>query len=225
MKVGIIGSGVVGQTLGRALATEGHDVRLGVRLVSNAELDKPRSQALTLREWAASTDLKVVTFSEAAAHGDLLILAVGGGVALDALKLPGEAAIGNKILVDVSNPLDFSTGTMTLIPSLTNTTSVGEEIQKAYPKARVVKTLNTATISVGVNPAIVAGGETDMFIAGNDEAAKATVTTILKRDFHWKSVIDLGDIVGARGMEQLFPIWLRLYRRGGTDVFGFRVVR
>ncbi|MGA2792825.1 MAG: NAD(P)-binding domain-containing protein [Roseiarcus sp.] len=225
MKIGIIGAGAVGQTLAAALAAKGHDVRLGARVVNDAELDKPRDRAQTLREWSAKTGVKVATFAEAANHGETLILAVGGGVALEALRLAGEAAIGDKVLIDVCNPLDFSTGSLTLIPSLSNTTSVGEEIQKAYPQAKVVKTLSTSNIAVGVNPAVVGGGDIDMFIAGNDEAAKGSVTTILKRDFGWRSVVDLGDIAGARGMEQLLTIWFRLMQRGGSGLFGFKVVR
>jgi 8-hydroxy-5-deazaflavin:NADPH oxidoreductase len=224
MKIGIIGSGVVGQTLGAALKSKGHDIRLGVRSVSEADLDKPRDRAETLREWQAKTHVDIVTFAQAAAFGEIVINATGGGVSLQALEIAGAAAIGEKILIDVSNPGDFSTGTLTSLPHLTNTTSVGEEIQKAFPKAKVVKTLNTAYIGVGVNATLVADGEGDMFIAGNDAQAKATVEALLKRDFNWKNVVDLGDIVGARSMEQFLILWFRLFGLRGTPLFGVKLV-
>jgi predicted dinucleotide-binding enzyme len=224
MKIGIIGSGVVGQTLGAALKAKGHDVQLGVRVVSQAELDKPRSQAETLRDWTAKTGVPVVTFAQAARFGEILFNTTGGGVALQALDIAGADAIGAKILVDVSNPGDFSTGSLTSLPHLTNTTSVGEEIQKAFPEARVVKTLNTAYIGVGVDASMVADGAGDMFIAGNDAQAKTVVETLLKRDFGWKSVVDLGDIVGARAMEQFLILWFRLYTLRGTPLFGVKLV-
>jgi len=222
MKIGIIGSGVVGQTLGAALKDKGHDVALGVRAVSEAELDKPRNQAETLRAWTAKTKAPVVTFAEAARFGEILFNATGGGVALRALAVAGEANIGTKILVDVSNPGDFSTGVLTSLPDLTNTTSVGEEIQKALPRARVVKTLNTAYIGVGVDASKVADGA--MFIAGNDADAKTAVETLLKHDFGWNTVVDLGDIVGARAMEQFLILWFRLYTLRGTPLFGVKIV-
>lgn len=224
MKIGIIGAGIVGQTLGAALAGKGHDLRLGVRTVSEAELDKPRNQAESLRAWRAKAGVEIVTFAQAAVHGEVLINATGGGVAVEALKLAGAENFAGKVLIDISNPLDFSTGTLTSLPHLTNTTSVGEEVQKAFPQARVVKTLNTAWIGVGVNPSLVKG-EIDMFVAGNDEAAKETVTAILKRDFGWTSVVDLGDIVAARGTEQFLTLWFRLYQRIGDGAFGVKVVR
>lgn len=224
MKIGIIGSGVVGQTLGAALREKGHDVVLGVREVSESELDKPRGQAESLRAWTTKTKVPVVTFAEAARFGEILFNATGGGVSLQALAIAGKANIGTKILVDVSNPGDFSTGGLTSLPHLTNTTSVGEEIQKAFPTARVVKTLNSAYIGVGVDASKVADGGGDMFIAGNDADAKAAVETLLRRDFGWKTIVDLGDIVGARAMEQFLILWFRLYTLRGTPLFGVKIV-
>jgi predicted dinucleotide-binding enzyme len=224
MKIGIIGSGIVGQTVGAALAAKGHDVRLGIRAVNDAELDKARNQAETLRAWTARTGVPVVSFAQAAAHGEIAVNATGGGVALEALKLAGADNLAGKVLIDISNPLDFSTGTLTALPDLTNTTSVGEEVQKAFPQVRVVKTLNTAWIGLGVDASLVKG-DIDMFVAGNDPAAKETVTTLLQRDFGWRSVIDLGDIAGARGTEQFLTLWFRLYQQFGSGAFGIKIVR
>jgi hypothetical protein len=146
------------------------------------------------------------------------------GSTLEALKLAGEAIFDGKVLIDVSNPLDFSRG---MPPFLTacNTDSLGEQIQRALPRARVVKTLNTTTASVMVDPAKVAGGDHDLFVSGNDADAKARVTELLKRWFGWRSVIDLGDITSARGAEMILPIWVRLWGALGTPMFNFKISR
>ncbi|MDQ0471322.1 NADPH-dependent F420 reductase [Labrys wisconsinensis] len=224
MKIGIIGSGVVGQTLGARLAARGHDVRLGLRTVSESELDKPRAMAETLRDWRAKVGVGIATFAEAARHGEIVFAATAGGVTVAALAICGAEALAGKVVIDVSNPLDFSTGALTYLPQWSNTTSVGEEVQKAFPAARVVKTLNTVNIAVGVDASQVPG-EPDMFVAGNDAAAKAAVTDLLRRDFAWRSVIDLGDIGAARGMEQTLALWFRLMQTLGTPQFGLKVLR
>jgi hypothetical protein len=125
--------------------------------------------------------------------------------------------------VDVANPLDFSQG---MPPSLAfcNTDSLGERIQRAFPESRVVKTLNTVNCNVMVNPALVRG-EHDMFVCGDDAEAKAIVTHILKDGFGWQSVLDLGGIQAARGMEMMLSIWLALWGTFQTPVFGFRIAR
>ncbi len=128
-----------------------------------------------------------------------------------------------KILVDISNPLDFSKG-MPPFLSVCNTDSLGEQIQRAFPGARVVKTLNSVNSGVMVNPSLVPGDH-DMFISGNDAAAKGKVAEILKEWFGWKSVIDLGDITGARSQEMILPLWLRLMGIYKTPNFNFKVVK
>ncbi len=143
---------------------------------------------------------------------------------LEALKLAGERNLTDKILIDIANPLDFSRG---FPPSLSvcNTDSLGEQIQRAFPGAKVVKTLNTTNALVMVDPAKVAGGDHDLFVSGNDAAAKARVTELLERWFGWNSVIDLGDITTARGPEMLLAIWVRLYGTLGTGMFNFKIAR
>ena len=133
-------------------------------------------------------------------------------------------AIAGKVLVDISNPLDFSKG---FPPSLTvaNTDSLGEQIQRAFPRVRVVKTLNTTTAALMVNPAAVGGGDHTMFVAGNDAAAKNEVKRFLGEWFGWRDVIDLGDLTNARGSELLLPIWTRLYAALGSPMFNFKIVR
>jgi predicted dinucleotide-binding enzyme len=149
------------------------------------------------------------TFADAAAHGEIVFNCTSGAGSLDALRAAGSKNLSDKILVDVANPLDFSHG---MPPTLfvCNTDSLGEQIQRAYPQAKVVKTLNTVTSAVMVNPSLIAAEQT-MFISGNDTAAKETVIGLLKRDFGWEKVFDLGDITGARAQEMHLALWLRLF--------------
>jgi predicted dinucleotide-binding enzyme len=224
MKVGIIGSGVVAQTIGAKLVERGEDVVLGTR--SPDKLDDKRGSGASLRDWLKATGNKarVGTFADAAAHGEVVINATAGTGSLEALRLAGEKNLAGKILIDISNPLDFSKG---FPPSLTvcNTDSVGEQIQRAFPNAKVVKTLNTTTAAVMVDPGKVAGGDHDLFVSGNDADAKATVTNLLRQWFGWHSVIDLGDITTARGAEMILPVWVRIWQALGTPMFNFRIAR
>ena len=224
MKIGIIGSGVVGQTIGAKLAERGEDVVLGTR--SPGSLNDKRGHGQSLEEWlkAAGSKARVATFADAASHGEVVINATSGTASLDALRLAGEGNLRGKILVDISNPLDFSKG---MPPTLTvcNTDSVGEQIQRAFPDAKVVKTLNTTNVNVMVDPGQVAGGDHDIFVSGNDAAAKARVAELLRQWFGWRNVIDLGDITTARGAEMLLPIWLRLWGALGSPMFNFKIAR
>jgi hypothetical protein len=154
-------------------------------------------------------DIKVGTFAEAAAHGEIVFNATAGAASLDALRAAGAENLEGKILIDVANPLDFSSG-MPPTLSVSNTDSLGEQIQRAFPGARVVKTLNTMNSNLMVDPSQVAGGDHHVFVSGNDQGAKAEVTRILQEWFGWKNVLDLGDITSARGPEMMLPLWLRL---------------
>jgi predicted dinucleotide-binding enzyme len=127
------------------------------------------------------------------------------------------------VLIDIANPLDFSKG-MPPTLSVCNTDSLGEQIQRAFPQVKVVKTLNTMNANLMVNPALLSGDH-DVFVSGNDPAAKAQVTNFLKQQFGWKSVIDLGDITTARGVEMTLPIWLNLFGVLQTPLFNFKIVR
>ena len=142
---------------------------------------------------------------------------------LEALNLAGANNLRGKLLIDIANALDFSKG-MPPTLSVCNTDSLAEQIQRTFPELRVVKTLNTVNCNVMVNPSLVPGDH-DMFVCGNNPDAKAEVTEILKNWFGWKSVIDLGDITGARGMEMLIPIWIRLWGLLQTPNFNYRIVR
>lgn len=215
MKIGILGTGMVGSTLGTKLTALGHDVKIGSRTADN-----PKGAA-----WAKASGPRasVGTFADAASSGEILFNCTHGMASLDALRQAGEANLKGKILVDVANALDFSKG---MPPSLAvcNTDSLAEQIQRAFPETHVVKALNTVNSNLMVNPSLVKGDH-DLFICGNDSQAKARVTDILKNWFGWKSVIDLGDITSARATEMLLPIWVRLMGLYQTPNFNFRIVK
>lgn len=226
MNIGIIGSGVVGQTLGSALAAKGHAVALGTR--DPLARDEKKGMGTSLNDWlaAAGANASVVAFADAARRGEIVINATAGAAAVDALRIAGAEHLSGKILIDVSNPLDFSKG---MPPTLTvcNTDSTGERVQRAFPDAKVVKTLNTVTVALMVAPRAVGGGDHHIFLSGDDDDAKATVGRLLGDWFGWRreAIIDLGDITTARGTEMLLPLWIRLMGRLGTPMFSFRVVR
>ena len=225
MKIGMIGGGGVGQTLGAKLIEMGHDVVIGIREVTAAELDKDRANAETLSAWKARTGGRVLTMAEAAAHGDIVFNVTSGGVSLDALHRAGAKNLAGKVLVDVANALDFSRGMPPfLIPDLTLHTSVGEEIQKAFPDSQVVKAFNTVAATVMVNPGAISQDH-DLLIAGDSAEAKATVTALARDAFGWKSVVDLGDISGARASEHLLPLWLRMWGVNGSPTFNIRFAK
>ncbi|HSJ55885.1 MAG TPA: NAD(P)-binding domain-containing protein [Anaerolineae bacterium] len=213
MKIGILGSGTVAQTLGAGLIGLGHNVKLGTR--------DPKK----LDEWFDRVGGRgtVGSMADAAAFGEMVFNCTAGMHSLEALRSAGEENLAGKIVVDVANPLDFSAG-MPPTLSVSNTDSLGEQIQRAFPEARVVKTLNTVNASLMVNPAALPGSHT-VFVSGNDPDAKAEVTGLLKKGFGWPSVIDLGDITTARGTEMLLPLWVRLLGVLGTPMFNFQIVR
>lgn len=207
------------------MASLGHEVMVGTRDV-RASLARTEAGygAKVFSEWHAEhPDVKLGTFAEAAAHAEIVFNATAGMASLDALEAAGAENLEGKILVDVANPLDFSAG-MPPTLSVCNTDSLGEQIQRAVPGAKVVKSLNTVNMNVMVDPALIAGGDHTMFVCGNDDGAKVEVTGILKEWFGWKRVIDLGDIVSARAVEMLLPLWLRLSMTLQTPFVTIKVV-
>ena len=226
MKIGIIGSGAVAQTLGAKLIELGHDVVLGTR--DPSKLDEKKNMTGTLREWLANVSKtakkgKVATFQDAAAHGELLFCAVHGQNSVEALQLAAADKVGTKVLIDTSNELDFSKG-MPPGALASQSNCLGERIQAAFPNLKVVKSLNTIGAPVMVAPQTLAGGEHTVFVSGNDVAAKAAVAELLK-SFGWKDVLDLGDIASARGPEMYMAMWLRLWGATGTGMVNVKVVR
>jgi 8-hydroxy-5-deazaflavin:NADPH oxidoreductase len=227
MKVGIMGTGVVAQTIAAKLADLGHSVVIGTRDVRET-LSRTAPDVYgnpPCRVWLeAHPKVKLLDYPGAAAHGEILVNATSGGGTLEALKAAGKVNMEGKILVDIANPLDFSKG---MPPSLTvcNTDSLGEQIQRAFPGTHVVKTLNTVNTMLMVDPGRLAGGDHHMFICGNNAEAKQKVGQMLTAWFGWKHILDLGDITNARATEMLLPIWVRLYGSLKTPVFNFKVVQ
>ncbi|MGQ0841342.1 NADPH-dependent F420 reductase [Actinokineospora sp.] len=221
MKIGVLGTGMVGRAIAGRSAELGHDVRVGTRDVA-ATLARTESDgyAAWARDHGAVT---LTTFADAAAHADLVVNASGGGVSLEVLAQAGAANLDGKVLLDVANPLDFSAGFPPTL-SVKDTDSLGEQIQRSFPGARVVKSLNTLTADLMVRPADLAEADHTIFVAGDDAAAKAVVTGLLT-EFGHRDVIDLGDLAGARGTEMLLPVWLRLMGVLGTGQFNFKIVR
>ena len=201
MKYGVLGTGIVGQTLASKLRELGHDVRIGSR---QAGEDK-------------------VTFADAASFGEVVMNATSGAASLDALAAAGPAALEGKVLIDVANPLVFGGGAPTL--GVCNDDSLGEQVQRACPGARVVKALNTVNAGVMVSPGELPERH-NIFICGNDDAAKRQVATLLE-SFGWPAddIVDLGDITAARGMEMYLALWLRMMGATGTPQFNIRIVR
>jgi 8-hydroxy-5-deazaflavin:NADPH oxidoreductase len=230
MKIGIFGSGTVGQTLASRLTGLHHEVMLGTRNVAetSARTTKDNYGGPSFSEWYGNNkQIKLGTFNQAAAFGEILFNATQGGNAIGALQLAGGNNLNGKILVDVSNPLDFSRGMPPiLIPELCNTTSLGEEIQRTFPGVKVVKALNTMWCGIMVNPGMVGSGDHLVFLCGNDNTAKTQVSRLLEQ-FGWKreSIMDLGDITASRGTEMLLPVWLKIMGKLGNGAFNFKVVK
>ncbi len=221
MNIAILGSGIVGQTIGQKLTQLGHAVTLGTR--DPQQLDDKKGMGGTLRDWQTQTGARIATFDQAAENADLIVNATGGAATLSALGLVNPDHLSGKILLDIANPLDFSQG---MPPSLfvKDTDSLAEQVQRTYPDLKVVKTLNTMTAALMVDPQALAGGDHTVFLAGNDAGAKAVVSELL-RSFGWTDLLDLGDLSAARGTEMLLPIWLRLWQTLGTPMLQFKIVR
>jgi hypothetical protein len=215
MKIGILGTGMVGETLGAALIARGHDVKMGSRSATN---DKAAA-------WAEKAGPRASqgTFADAASFGEVAILCTNGGGAV-AAATSAAAGLDGKLVLDTTNPLDFAKG---FPPSLffRGDDSLGEQVQKAVPGAKVVKALNTINANLMTDPKRVGGGMHDLLIAGNDDGAKQRARELLDEWFGWEHVIDLGDITGARATESYLVLWVRLMKTFGTPDFTIRVVR
>lgn len=226
MKVGVLGTGPVGQAISAKLAELEHDVVVGTR---DPKATLAREATDTFGNppfkvwWKDHPSIGFGTFAEAAAHGQLVVNATHGTVSLLALESAGRKNLEGKIVVDIANPLDFSKG---MPPSLTvcNTDSLGEQIQRAFPEAKVVKTLNTMNAYLMVSPRQLADGAHTVFVSGNDAAAKDEVAALLE-SFGWRDIVDLGDITTARGTEMMLPIWARVWGATNNPMFSFELVR
>ena len=230
MKIAIIGTGIVGKTIASKLVELNHDVMMGTRNVSDklASTQTDNYGNPPFGEWIkTNSKVKLGSFAEAAAFGELVVNATNGSNSLTALILAGTKNLAGKVLIDISNPLDFSNGMPpSLLPGLNNTNSLAEEIQRTFPDTMVIKTLNTMWCGLMVNPNLVGNGDHINFISGNNSEAKNKVIKLLNQ-FGWldKNIFDIGDITGARATESLLPIWLKVMGVTKNGAFNFRLVR
>jgi 8-hydroxy-5-deazaflavin:NADPH oxidoreductase len=213
MKIAVLGTGVTGQTLASKLVGLGHDVIMGSR-------DEANPKAVV---WAKDQGHNALygSFMNAAEFGEIVFNCTRGTASLEALRMAGERNLNGKVLIDTANPIDYSTELWTL--TVCNTDSLGEQIQREFPKAKVVKTLNTMNVNVIVDPNKLIE-RTDAFVSGNDIEAKATVVRILKEWFGWREVIDLGDITTSRSVEMYMLLWRSLRKSISSQRFNIKVV-
>ncbi|MFL5767619.1 MAG: NADPH-dependent F420 reductase [Actinomycetota bacterium] len=226
MKVGILGSGSVGRALAEGFLRVGDEPMIGTRDVAAllARTDPDRPGAVPFATWHEEhPDIAVGSFADVGRHGEVLVNSTAGAASVEALRAAGAAEMDGTVVIDTSNPLDFSDG---FPPSLfvSNTDSLAETIQREFASIRVVKAWNTVTAALMTNPKLVADGDHSLPICGVDALAKASVTELLER-FGWTDVIDLGDLTAARAMEAYLPIWLRYMQAVETPLFNTKVVR
>ncbi len=216
-KIAVLGTGNVGDTIGSKLVELGHEVMMGSRTADN-------KKALAFVAKHNKETVQAGTFAEAAAFGEFIFNCTAGMASIEALRLAGEHNLNGKVLIDLANSLDFSKGAP---PSLAfvNTTSLGEEIQNAFPQLKVVKALNTMWCGLMINPAMIHDGDHHTFVCGNDIEAKNVVNEILK-SFGWleSNILDLGDITKARGTEMYLPLWLSIYGATSNGAFNIKLV-
>ena len=225
MDIAVLGTGVVGQALAGKLSALGHEVTVGTRDVETtlARTEPGVMGTPPFAVWRAGyRDIGLATAADATAGAELIVNATNGEGSIPMLELAGAENLAGKVLIDVSNPLDFSQGRP---PSLfvSNTDSLGEQIQRRFPGAKVVKTLQTMNCDVMVDPSRVPG-EHDVFLCGEDAEAKRRVVELLE-SFGWPAsrIRDLGGISSARGTEMYLALWLRLWGALGTGDFNIAV--
>ncbi|GAB3277411.1 NAD(P)-binding domain-containing protein [Actinocorallia lasiicapitis] len=226
MRIAVLGTGGVGRALAGRFAELGHTVTVGTRDVAatlaRTEPDQQGQEGFGV--WAARHGrIGVATLAEAAAGAEIVVNASSGQTTLQTLEGAGAGNLAGKILIDVTNPLDFSQG---FPPTLfvKDTDSLAERIQAAFPDALVVKTFNTMTADLMVHPETLADGDHTIFVSGDDAGAKKAVAGLLTEIGH-RDVVDLGDLSTARGTEMLLPLWLRIMQATGTSHFNLKLVR
>ena len=226
MKVGVLGSGIVGRTLAAKLSSLSHEVTIGTRdveaLLARSEPDQMGNEPFAEWSQAQGDRIGISTFADATSQAELVVNATAGSASLRVLELAGADNLGTKVLVDIANPLDFSRGFPPSL-SIVNTDSLAEQIQRAFPESRVVKSLNTVTARVMVEPREIEDGDHHIFVSGDDEGAKGQVTQLLE-SFGWKHIVDLGGLSSARAAEMYLPLWVSLMGALNTPMFNIRLV-
>ena len=213
MRIAVIGTGHAGRTLAKGFQRTGHDVVVGTR-----DPDATRAR----EEWLG-VDVPLAALGVVAADADLVVNVTNGQASLAALGEVGSDHLAGKVILDVANPLDFSQGFPPTM-SVKDTDSLAEQIQRAFPDTRVVKSLNTVTAAVMVDPTTVGDGDTTVFVAGDDEEARQQVSELL-RELGWLDIVELDGLQNARGLEMWLPLWVRLMGALGTGQFNIKLVR
>jgi 8-hydroxy-5-deazaflavin:NADPH oxidoreductase len=213
MRIAVIGTGVVGRTLAQAFQRAGHDVAVGTR-----DPDETSGRD----EWRG-LDVSLQPLATVAGDADVVVNATNGGASLAALGEVGTDHLAGKVIMDVSNPLDFSQGFPPTL-SVKDTDSLAEQIQRAFPDARVVKALNTLNASVMVDPGSLGDGDTTVFAASDDAEARQVVVDLM-RELGWVDIIEFDELSNARGLEMWLPLWVRLMGPLGTPTFNLKLVR
>lgn len=219
MNIGVLGTGTVGEAIASALIKKGFNVRMGSR---TANSEKGAAWVEKSGEGASQG-----SFNEAAGFGEIIFICLNGAYALEALQTIDKKNVEGKIVIDLTNPLDFTKGMPPqILEGLGNSNSLGEEIQKTLPNAYVVKTLNTVNYKLMVDAREVNKGDHHLFVCGNSADAKNKVKHFLLDNFHWKAdhLIDLGGVEAARAVEAIVPFWVLVYRSIGTPLFNFKIV-
>lgn len=226
MRIAVLGTGKVGRALASRLACLGHDVVIGTRDVEKTQgTASIQGRSGEFADWhRANPKIRLANLPEAAAFGELILNAINGVNSLAALTSVGEDNLAGKVLLDLALPLELSAGLPPTLP-IANTDSLGEQIQRMFPSARVVKSLNTVHYQVMIDPNRIPG-EHSIFVAGNDTDAKALVTRVLA-EFGWaeESIVDLGRIDAARGVEMYSRLFFALHDVFHTFDFNIKVVR
>jgi len=209
-KIGVIGSAVVGQTLARGFKQHGYDVRIASRTPAK------------LAEFTSESGIPAATFADAAAWADVVVLAVHGGAAEEALRTAGEANLRGKVVIDTTNPIADAPPVDGVIQYFTGpNSSLLERLQRAFPQVRLVKAFNSVGYARMVNP-VFAGGRPTMFFCGNDADAKAFVATLLEQ-FGWEPA-DMGTAIAARAIEPLAQLWCIPGFRQNSWTHAFRLL-
>jgi NADPH-dependent F420 reductase len=223
MKIAVLGTGMVGQAHAAKLSELKHDVTVGTNDVDKAlARTEPGRMTEAFGVWAKQHPaVKVATFAEAAKDAQLVIEAISADAVIDVLSAIKDQLDG-KVLVDITNPLDFSQGTPPRL-TVSNDDSMGETVQRTLPQTKVVKAFNTVNARIQVDPKSLGSGDHHLFMAGNDQAAKDETVKIAKA-YGWQNILDLGDIKSARGLEMVFPLWAEIYAKLGSAVFNYKIV-
>ena len=214
MLIAVLGTGVAGRALSTRLAELGHTVTMGTR-----DPDETRMRP----DYVEISGVQLAGFAEAAADADVVVVATNGTATLEVLRAIGEDRLAGMVVMDVSNPLDFSAGFPPTL-SVKDTDSLAERLQRANPTAQVVKALNTVNCSLMVTPQHLADGDHTIFIAGDDAAARAHVKSVLQ-DLDWVDIVEFPALEAARGLEMYLPLWVRLMQQLGTPQFNVKLVR